>query len=138
MLKRALFALSMLSSVTLFGQVSQGELLEKQMWADIKDQNWQGVESHIAADFQSIHPDGTRTREQEMAGLENLKVGKYTISDMKVTEDGGTLVVTYMIAIQETMDDKSLSNKPTSRLSVWRNNGETWHWVAHADLNAAK
>ena len=39
---------------------SEGEKMERQMWADFKAKNWKAVESKIAEGFQSIHPDGAR------------------------------------------------------------------------------
>ena len=45
---------------------SEGEKMERQMWADFKAKNWKAVESKIAEGFQSIHPDGARDRAGEI------------------------------------------------------------------------
>jgi hypothetical protein len=134
MVKGVFFAIALFASNVLLGQISQGEMLEKQMWADIKEQNFEAIERHIAEDFQSIRPDGARTRDQELEYMKHLTLGNYTISDMKVTEDDDTLVVTYTIAYQASNGVEALSSKRASGLSLWRNNGEMWHWIAHAEL----
>ena len=116
--------------------VSEGETLERQMWADFKAKNWASVEAKIAPNFQSVHPDGPRDRAGELTLLKGLKVGaEYTFKDFKVTQDGDTLVVAYWISVQETIDGKALSSKPAMRLSIWKKNATGWQWIAHANLN---
>ena len=90
------------------------------MWADFKAKNWKAVESKIAEGFQSIHPDGARDRAGEIKLIENLNLGEVTLSNFRSTVNGDNIVVTYMIAVQETIDQKQLPTKTTPRLSVWK------------------
>ena len=114
---------------------AEGEKMERQMWADFKAKDWKAVESKIAEGFQSIHPDGPRDRAGEIALIENLKLGEFTLSNFKSTVNGDNIVVTYMIAVQETIDQKRLPGKPAPRLSVWKKGTHGWQWICHANLN---
>jgi Domain of unknown function (DUF4440) len=115
---------------------SLGQKLEEKIWADMKDHNWTAVSSQIAPYFQSVHEDGARNKAQEMKLIKNLNLGDYKLSEFKVTEGDDTIIVTYLIAVQETIDDKRLSTTPAVRLSVWqKNDDDTWQWIVHANLN---
>ena len=105
------------------------------MWEDIKAKNWNAVESKIAEGFQSIHPDGARDRAGEISLIEHLNLGEFTLSNFKTTVNSDNIVVTYTIALQETIDQKRLPTKPTSRLSVWKKGTHGWQWICHANLN---
>lgn len=115
-----------------------GEDLERQMWKDLKAKNWERVESRIAEGFQSIHQDGARDRNQEIALLKGLNLGDYTLSDFKETSSGGTIVVTYFISVKETIDGKILGTAPAGRISIWVKTDKGWQWAAHANLNPLK
>jgi uncharacterized protein DUF4440 len=115
--------------------MSEGEKLERQMWADFKAKDWKAVESKIAEGFQSIHPDGARDRAGEISLIEHLNLGEVTLSNFKSTMNGENIVVTYIIAVQETIDGRRLSRKPSSRLSVWKKEQSGWQWIGHANLN---
>ena len=78
--------------------------MERQMWADFKAKDWKAVERRIAEGFQSIHPDGARDRAGEISLIENLKLGEFTLSNFKTTINGDNIVVTYKIAVHETID----------------------------------
>jgi hypothetical protein len=114
---------------------AEGEKMERQMWADFKAKNWKEVESKIAEGFQSIHPDGARDRAGEISLIERLNLGEFTLSNFKSTVNGDNIVVTYLIAVQETIDQKRLPGKPAPRLSVWKKGTHGWQWICHANLN---
>ena len=114
---------------------SEGEKMERQMWADFKAKDWKVVESKIAEGFQSIHPDGPRDRAGEISLIEHLNLGEFTFSNFKSTVNSDNIVVTYTIAVQETIDEKRLSAKPSQRLSVWKKGTHGWQWICHANLN---
>jgi hypothetical protein len=131
----------LLSAVYLHAQsatpagASEGEKMERQMWADFKAKDWGAVERKIADGFQSIHPDGPRDRAGEIALIKNLNLGEFTLSNFKSTITSDNIVVTYMIAVHETIDQERLATKPTSRLSVWKKGTHAWEWICHANLN---
>jgi len=114
---------------------TEGEKMERQMWADFKANDWKVVESRIAEGFQSIHPDGPRDRAGEISLIEHLNLGVFTLSNFKSTVNGDNIVVTYMIAVQETIDQQRLPAEPTPRLSVWKKGTHGWQWICNANLN---
>jgi hypothetical protein len=121
-------------SSPLSAEMSLGEKLETQMWEDMKYQNFSAVESNIADHFQSIHTFGALTRDEEIKLIKDLYLGSYQISNVKVTENENTIVVTYMIAVQEKIQNITLSAKPAPRMSVWQKIDGKWQWIAHANL----
>ena len=136
----AIVSTLILSAVCLRAQsdtsiASEGEKMERQMWADFKAKDWKVVESKIAGGFQSVHPDGARDRAGEIALIEKLNLGEIAFSNFKSTTNGDTIVVTYMISVQEMIDGKQLSKKPAPRLSVWKKGTSGWQWICHANLN---
>src|ERR1700758_297083 len=72
---------------------SEGEKMERQMWADFKAKDWEAVERRIADGFQSIHPDGPRDRAGEITLIKNLNLGEFTLSNFKSTVNGDNIVV---------------------------------------------
>ena len=64
-----------------------------------------------------------------------LDLGEFTLSDFKNTVNSDNIVVTYTIAVHETIDAKRLPSKPTLRLSVWKKGVRGWQWICHANLN---
>jgi hypothetical protein len=134
MFKNAILAMLLLLPVTLFAEISQGEVLETKFWQDIKDQKWSEVESRIAPYFQSVQPDGVHNKDQELAAIKNLNVTNFILSDVKTTGDKDILVVTYVITLAETLKEQRLVAN-AYRLSVWQNNNGNWQEIAHANLN---
>ena len=105
------------------------------MWADFKAKDWAAVERKIADGFQSVHPDGPRDRAGEITLIKNLNLGEFTLSNFQSTVNGNNIVVTYMMAAHETIDQERLGTKPTPRLSVWRKGTHGWQWICHANFN---
>jgi len=116
----------------------KGEKLERQMWADIKARNWAAVESKIAPGFQSVHQDGARDREVQIELIKGLNLGEYTLSNFQVTQNGPVIIVTYSVAVEETIGGKCLPKRSAARLSVWLKTDSGWQWITHANLNPLK
>src|SRR2546428_13230097 len=114
---------------------SEGEKMERQMWADFKAKDWKAVERRIAEGFQSIHPDGARDQAGEISLIENLKLGEFTLSNFKTNINGDNIVVTYKIAEHVTIDQIHLPTRHAPRLSVWKKGKHAWQWICHANLH---
>jgi hypothetical protein len=114
---------------------SEGEKMERQMWADFKAKDWKSVEAKIGDGFQSIHPDGARDRAGEITLIKSLNLGDFTLSNFKTTVNGDNIVVTYTIAVHETIDEIHLPTGPAPRLTVWKKGTGGWQWICHANLN---
>ena len=111
-----------------------GEKLIRDLWAAIKAQNWAEVEIKIAINFQSVHQDGSRNRQQEIELIKKLDLGDYELSDFKVSRMDSTLIISYMVSVAERIDGIVLSEKTAARLSIMQKIDNKWLWVAHANL----
>jgi hypothetical protein len=94
------------------------------------------AETPLAAGFQSVHRDGARDREAELALLQNLHLGDHQLANFKVTRQDDLLIVTYSVAAQETIDGRQASTEPAYRLTVFIRDGDDWQMLAHANLVA--
>ena len=121
--------------------LEQGEKLVRQAWSDMKSGNIEAIEKYIAQGFQSVHQDGSRTREQEIKLIKNLNMGEYTLSNFMVTQNGPVIIASYFVSVEETITGKRLSSKPTPRLSIFLYTASGWQWITHGNfksLNATK
>jgi hypothetical protein len=111
-----------------------GQELVQKAFAQMKQQNLPALEGFMAPGFQSIHSDGPRTKEQELALIKELNLGDYMLDAFEETHDGDLIVVTYTVSVTETIDGEVLSSKPAPRMSVFRYTHQGWQWMAHANL----
>jgi hypothetical protein len=115
-----------------------GEKLVRQLWADMQKPDIEGIEKTIAEGFQSVHQYGASNREEEIELIKGLKLGNYTLSDMKITQNESVIVATYFVSVEETIMGKRLPKKPEPRLSVFVKTDSGWKWIAHANLKPLK
>lgn len=115
-----------------------GEKLVRQLWADMQKPDIEGIEKTIAEGFQSVHQYGASNREEEIELIKGLKLGNYTLSDMKITQNESVIVATYSVSVEETIMGKRLLKKPEPRLSVFVKTDNGWKWIAHANLKPLK
>jgi len=119
------------------GERSLGEKLVRQLWADAKAGNVETLEKVMAQGFQSIHEDGARDRKGELQLIKGVNLGKYTLTNLKVTQNGPVVIVTYFVSVEETIKGKRLSaTKPAARLSAWLKTDSGWKWIIHANLRS--
>lgn len=116
------------------GEPGLGEKLVRQLWVDMSSKNIKAIEKYTAPGFQSIHDDGARDRIGEINLIKGLNIKKYTLSNIKVTQEGPVVIVTYFVSVEETIDGKRLSAKPAGRLSAWLKTDSGWKWIIHANL----
>ena len=100
-------------------EMTLGETLVRQLWADLKDRRIEAVQEKIADGFQSVHQYGASNREQEIELLKGLNPGEYTLSNFQITRNGPVIIATYFISVEETIKGKRLSKDPAPRLSVF-------------------
>lgn len=122
------------TATPLLSEMSLGEKLETQMWEDMKHRNYKAIEENIAKEFQSVHTFGALNRDGEIELIQDLYLGSYEISKLRVTENGDTIVVAYLISVKEKIENQQLSETPAPRLSVWKKIDDRWQWIAHANL----
>ncbi len=119
------------------GKFSPGEKLVRALWAGMKAGNVEVIEKMTAPGFQSIHEDGSRSRTEELQLIKGAKFGGYTLSNLKVTQNGPVITVTYFVSVEETIKGKRLpATKPAARLSAWLKTDSGWKWIIHANLRS--
>jgi len=96
------------------------------------------IEKTMAKGFQSVHQYGSNSREQEIKLIEGLKLGQYTLSNIKITRDGPVIVATYFVSVEETIKGERLPKNPAARLSVFLKTDSGWKWISHANLEPLK
>jgi len=134
----AFASLTVLANQEVATEKGLGEKLLRQLWADMKKPDMEVIEKTIAKGFQSVHQYGSNNREQEIKLIKDLKLGKYTLSNIKITRNGPVIVATYFVSVEETIKGKRLSKKPAPRLSVFLKTDSGWKWIAHANLKSLK
>jgi hypothetical protein len=114
---------------------ADGEKLVRQLWTDFNKTD-EALFNHWLSDaFQSVHEDKARDKADEVKVLMNLHLDGYTLANFASTQDENVLVVTYTVAVHETINGKVLPKAPAERLSVFMYDDGDWKWIAHANLN---
>jgi len=111
-----------------------GKHLVQAIFSDLQDGRVEDVVARLAPCFQSVHQDGTRLRDDQAHLLRTLSVGEFELGDFTVTRHGDTLLVSYSVAVAETIDAARLSRTKAFRLSVFVNSDQGWLWAGHANL----
>jgi hypothetical protein len=115
-----------------------GEKLLRQVWVDMKTTDMAHLEKSMAHGFQAVHQYGANDRAQELTLIKGLKLGPYTLSDIRITRNGPVIVATYFVSVAETIKGERLHKKPAPRLSVFVKGDDGWQWIAHANLKPMK
>jgi len=111
-----------------------GEQLVREFWEAIRTEDVVALEAILAPGFQSVHQDGTRDRDEELALCAGLDIDGYTLTDFVTTRQGGTIVVTFMASVAETLAGTRTSTVPAARMAVFLMTEDGWRLVAYANL----
>jgi len=134
----ALLCLSFsLHAQTPFNVQAEGERLERLWWDQQKNQDIAGLTKLMSPAFQSINSKGAQDLAFNMAIIKAEKLGKYEITNIKVTQSQDNLIVSYQIALPENYLGQKMSSKLHYRLDVWTKTATGWQIIAHANLNPA-
>jgi hypothetical protein len=126
-----------LHAQTPFNAQAEGERLERLWWDQQKNQDIAGLTKLMSPAFQSINSKGAQDLALNMAIIKAEKLGKYELSNIKVTQSQDTLIVSYQIALPENYLGQKMSSKLHYRLDVWTKTATGWQIIAHANLNPA-
>ena len=113
---------------------SIGEKLVEELFAAMKERDWDKLENMIHPAFQSVHYDGARNQSQEMQLFKGLNLGNYSLSKFNITMSESILVVSYVVTAEELIDGNPTLPKSSCRLSVFHKTNEGWKWVSHASF----
>ena len=124
-----------LHAQTPFNVQAEGERLERLWWDQQKNQDIAGLTKLMSPAFQSINSKGAQDLALNMAIIKAEKLGKYELSNIKVTQSQDNLIVSYQIALPENYLGQKMSSKLHYRLDVWTKTASGWQIIAHANLN---
>ncbi|NQW70709.1 MAG: nuclear transport factor 2 family protein [Betaproteobacteria bacterium] len=124
-----------LSAQTSFNPQAEGERLERLWWDQQKNQDIAGLTKLMSPAFQSINSKGAQDLAFNLAIIKAEKLGKYELTNIKVTQSQDNLIVTYQIAVPENYLGQKMSSKLHYRLDVWTKTTMGWQIIAHANLN---
>jgi hypothetical protein len=132
-----LLAIPMIAEETSDIQALGTSLVEK-VWTEMKANNAEGLREIMADGFQSLHQDGSRNLEDQLVLIAGLSLGEYKLTDFKVTTLDNTMIVTYFVSVEETIDGERLDSEPAPRMSVFVRSGDDWKWLAHVNMKPMK
>jgi len=115
---------------------SLGEQLVRQFWEAIRTEDAGALGTILAPGFQSIHQDGARDRDGELALCAGIDIDEYTLTDFVTTRQGATIVVTFMASVEETLEGARTTTTPAARMAVFLMTEDGWRMVAYANLKA--
>ncbi|MDA3812886.1 MAG: nuclear transport factor 2 family protein, partial [Candidatus Cloacimonetes bacterium] len=118
-------------------EVADGEVLVKQVWEAMKTTDMVFLENIICPEFQSIHQDGARNRDEQIELIKGLNMGDYMLDNFKITQNENTMNVTYFVNVTETIEGNTIT-KHAARLSVFNKTTDGWKWFSHANLAPLK
>jgi hypothetical protein len=125
----------MLPTASLGADQETAERLVQELWADFQAGRIKAVADRIAGAFQSINEREVRTREMEIRYLRTLKIERYSLSDLRVTEEGPVTLVTYVVSADGTFNGKPLFIRSARRLSFFIKTEKGWEWLGHANFS---
>jgi hypothetical protein len=117
-----------------FSDATGGEGFERAIWLEIKQQDWKGLESHIASNFVYVTTGGRLERADAIEHMKQLRLQDYTISDLTTEMNRDAFVVTYTITLNGTSQGQPLSAQPQRRMTVWQQQKGGWMAIAHSAL----
>ncbi len=115
---------------------ADGEQLVSSLWDMLKDSDTAALDDFMADSFQSVHENGANDKAAEMELIAGLDINDYDLSDTKITRNGDTIIATYIVSVEETIDGQRLSKEPAARMSVFVKTADGWKWQAHVNLRA--
>ena len=115
---------------------SLGEQLVLRFWEAVRTQDFEALDAILAPGFQSIHEDGPRDRDEELALVGGLDISEYILTEFVTTRQGATIVVTFMASVEETLAGVRTTTVPAPRMAVFLMTESGWQMVAYANLKA--
>ena len=134
MLKK-LFFIALALPTLAFCSVARDNRLLYRLWNDFLTANVYDLNKFTSKEFQSAHIDGARNKTQELQLIANLNMTNYSLAQIKQTKTHDVRIFTYMATTTETVGGSPVT-VTSERISVFQKHGNSWFWIAHANLPA--
>jgi hypothetical protein len=122
--------------VKAWSQATGGEHLERLFWRDMKAQDWNELERHMAPEFTLLTPRGPLDRTATIEYLKQMSIQDYALSEFSVRPIGDGMIVTYTAMVHGTNGTEPISSAPIRMMTVWHRTKSGWGATAHADVAA--
>jgi hypothetical protein len=132
MFKKMLIPL-LLFPILAFSDCSKGEKLVKQLWKDIKAGNVNSIKKYTSSQYQGVYSIRARNRSQLLEFIPHVQLHSYTLSKFKSEETHDTIIVTYYVKLNATVDGQTMKTK-YPRLAVYAKIKGNWKLIATADV----
>ena len=136
----SLMAMPCMAGCTIWGEhkprawteVTGGESLERVFWDQVKHKKWTELETHLAATYVLITPEGNFDRAAALEHWKQLDVREYSLSDFNVQPNGNTYVVAYTLILRGKLAGQPLPDTPMRAMTVWQHMARDWYAIAHS------
>ncbi|MGA3102919.1 MAG: DUF4440 domain-containing protein [Terriglobales bacterium] len=139
-----MLAVTVLSGCTFFkeapaksmSQTTGGEGMERVFWKNVQAGNWVEVDRAIASNYSSETPSGELDRDAAIAQYRSWQLKDCSLGELKTELNGTTIVVTYTITLNGTVNGSSgsqpLPSTPQHMMTVWQQQKAGWVEIAHS------
>jgi hypothetical protein len=119
-----------------FSEATGGEGLERVFWKEVQSANWVEVERVLASNYSGVTPGGTLDRSATIEQYHQWRLKDYALGDLKTELNGNTVVVTYTITLNGTLNgtggSQPLPSAPLHMMTVWQQQKKGWVAIAHS------
>ena len=95
----------------------------------------EGLQSFLSDAFIIQRADGSSSTKADYLNI-LPDIGPYEIGDVDARQDGNSLVVHWVLTVQQVIDGQTYKTTPAPRLSTFTWADERWRLIAHANFNA--
>jgi hypothetical protein len=139
-----IFVLTFASACTFYGdhparalsEATGGEGLERVFWKDVQAANWVEVERALASNYSGVNPGGTLDRSATLEQYRQWQLKDYTLGDLKTELNGTTIVVSYTVTLNGSLNgngtSQPLPSAPQHMMTVWQQQKAGWVEIAHS------
>ncbi|MDA2987676.1 MAG: hypothetical protein O2815_01220 [Actinomycetota bacterium] len=115
--------------------------LVNKMWTLAQNNDEAGLQDFINKAFQAQDADQPRWNKKQFIDVlvNGEELSSYTLSGLRATRSGNTIVVTYTAAASQVVNGKQLSGDPKPRLTVFIQSPKTKTYtvISHSSFNVA-
>lgn len=111
--------------------------LEQKTLDLIQAGRWAELGAMISPECQFATRGGTLDKAQAMALMQGMQLQRATIRNLRATESGDALIVSFELACAELINAQPQSKVFSPRLSVWQKSGDGYVCIAYSDFNQA-
>jgi hypothetical protein len=117
-------------------EATGGEGLERVFWKEVQAANWIEVERALASNYSGVTPVGILDRSSTLEQYRQWQLKDFAIGDLKTEMNGTTIVVTYTITLNGSMNGtgglQPLPSAPQHMMTVWQQQKAGWVAIAHS------